>query len=194
MLYLLAMPKLKFSDRAIRALKPPDRGQTDYYDASRNVSRGLGLRVGYGGSKAWFTKLAFRGQQQRITHGQYPTMGLADARAEHERVKALARQGTDPRSERKAEQGQLTFKALADRYIAEYAKTRKRTWAEDERILGRYFRKWHKHRADKITAVDAYKLLKNLAEEGLNGRPAPIMANRARACASKLNLWDEICS
>ena len=77
-----------------------------------------------------------------------------------ERVKSLASQGTDPRSEQQTERKQLTFKALAGRYVEEYAKRHKRTWAEDERILGKYFRKWHKRRADEITALDAYNLLK----------------------------------
>ena len=65
------MPVIKMTDRALKALKAPATGQADYFDQSLP---GFGLRVSYGGRKAWIL-LYRRGQmKRRMTLGTYPPL------------------------------------------------------------------------------------------------------------------------
>ncbi len=100
------------TDTKIRALKPRERS---YRIADAN---GLCLEVRASGAKAWRYRYRHAGQPSMITLGEYPTMGLADARAERERLRALVRSGSNPahtvRIERavKAGQAATTFGAI----------------------------------------------------------------------------------
>ena len=67
------MPKL--TDLAIRALKPPAKGQQTHWD-----EHGLGLRISQGGTKTWI--VMHGSQRQRQTIGRYPIIGLQDARTQ----------------------------------------------------------------------------------------------------------------
>lgn len=67
------MPREQFTDLKLRALKPPDKGQTDYWDAS---TPSFGLRVSHGGSKTFILKH----RNRRITIGRFPLLSLAQAR------------------------------------------------------------------------------------------------------------------
>ena len=46
------MPRAKFSDATVRALRPPAAGQVDYWDETPGF-KGFGVRVSTGGSKTF---------------------------------------------------------------------------------------------------------------------------------------------
>ena len=75
---------IKFTVRAIDALKPPASGRVDYWDGDLP---GFGLRVAAPPTgkiaaprKTWNVLYRAGGRQSRLTLGTYPTMPLADAR------------------------------------------------------------------------------------------------------------------
>lgn len=110
------------TDTKIRAQKPRDRA---YRIADTN---GLCLEVRPSGAKAWRYRYRHGGQASMITLGEYPSMGLAEARGERDRLRALVRSGANPahvaRVERaaKAEQAATTFGAVGLELLEKRAK------------------------------------------------------------------------
>src|SRR5262245_28861035 len=72
------VPREQFSDLKLRALRPPVKGQLDYWDTSL---AGFGLRVSQGGTKTFILKH----RNRRITIGRFPLLSLSQARAEAKR-------------------------------------------------------------------------------------------------------------
>lgn len=110
------------TDTKIRAQKPRDRA---YRIADTN---GLCLEVRPSGAKAWRYRYRHGGQASMITLGEYPSMGLAEARGERDRLRALVRSGANPahvaRVEKaaKAEQAATTFGAVGLELLEKRAK------------------------------------------------------------------------
>jgi integrase len=83
---------------------------------------------------------------RRFTLGEYPTMGIADAREAAREMRAEVRKGADPVAERKrqraigkqARDGVGTFTALLDLYARQKGQGQK-SWAECRRRIGSVF-------------------------------------------------------
>jgi integrase len=108
---------------------------------------GLRLRLTAKGSRSWV--LACRdtlGRMRRFPLGEYPTMGVADARAAARAMRAEVRKGADPVAERKrqraigrqAREGIGTVAALLDLYARQKGSGLK-SWAECRRRIGSVF-------------------------------------------------------
>lgn len=82
------------SDRLVKAIKPPAKGQRDVVDRGYP---GLALRVSYGGGKSWVFFYRLSGKGHRLTFGTYPAMTLAEARAAWRVARELVQAGQDPR-------------------------------------------------------------------------------------------------
>ncbi len=96
------------------------------------VENGLYLEVHPSGSKYWRHKYRFAGKEKRLSHGVYPEVTLAEARAARDDARRLLRQGVDPgrvRRSRKAKEeweADNTFKSVAE----EWFKKQRPAWAE----------------------------------------------------------------
>ena len=93
-------------------------------------SNGLFLFVAKSGTKSWRYKYR-HGKRERVqTFGQFPEVGLAEARQRRERSRALLREGKDPITEAKRErQAQIaaagaTFAVIAEQWVADQALNR----------------------------------------------------------------------
>lgn len=175
------MPRKNLTDRTVAALRPPATGQVDWYDAKNPR---FGIRLSYNGTRTWFLfdKDPHTGKRRRVALGRYPTVSLKDARTlALDHGHALTVEKRDPVAARKAQREALTFKGLADRYVTEHAKAHKRSWKEDERILGKYFAGWHGRPAEGITRPEVVATL-----QGIKRDHGPIMANRALAVVRKM--------
>jgi len=86
---------MPLTDAALRALKPAQR--------ARRIADGGGLfiEVSPSGGKLWRIAYRVEGRQKLLALGSYPTVSLADARAERERAKKLLRDGIDPSAKKK---------------------------------------------------------------------------------------------
>jgi integrase len=106
------------SDTACRAAKP-DVGIRKLADG-----RGLYLAVLPSGVKAWRLKYRREGKEKTYTIGQYPEIGLSEARVERDKARAWVRDGLDPTMQKKASRvaaGDVqadTFDVLAAEYVA----------------------------------------------------------------------------
>lgn len=177
------MPQLNLTSQSISSLTAP-KVRTDYFD--QKVT-GLGLRVSPSGTKTWICMFRVPGdpRKRRMTLGRYPAISLADARTQAREMLLAASRGDDPGEEKQQLLGAPAFAELASEYIEKHAKKNKRSWKEDERILGRDVlpvlgsRKVH-----EVKRRDVIRLLDAIVDRG-----APIQANRTLALVRKIFNW-----
>jgi len=81
---------LMLTDTAIRKAKAADKGYklTD--------GGGLHLFVSPAGGKSWRYRYEFANKEKLLTLGQYPVMGIADARLARDEAKRILKEGRDP--------------------------------------------------------------------------------------------------
>jgi integrase len=98
--------------------------------------------------------------------------------------------GSDPRRQLQAQiavnkkRANETFAAVADLFIEKYSKPKKRTWAEDQRILNTYFKPaWGDIPITEIKRSDVAGVLDDIEARGF------YMANRSLAVLRKLFNW-----
>ena len=188
----------RFTDKFISALRP----KAERYE--RWEGGGFGIRVSPRGGKAWIWVYHFDGRPRRMTLGPYVTkddgaapgepadkkgIGLADARLKLAQARKLLERGIDPGDRevqtRKAERTAETLAELAEAYLEKWARPRKRSAAEDERILRKdVIPAWGKRKAQDITRRDVIALLDRIVDRG-----SPISANRTLAVVRRMFGW-----
>lgn len=108
---------MALTDSAIRALKKREKP----YKVSDE--RGLYLQVTPSGSKLWRLKIRFNGVEKKLSFGQYPDIGLKDARQLRDEARSLAARGIDPAAQKRRDKvaariaAENTFAAVAEDYI-----------------------------------------------------------------------------
>ena len=173
---------MKFTDRQIKSLKP----KKTRYEVWEDNGKGFGVRVAPTGRKSFIFLYRFQGTSRRMTFGNYPETSLADAHAAHAKSRQLLEQGNDPatveQDAKEESRRSPSIKRLAAEYISKYAKPRKRSWKEDERILNKdVVPRWGKRKAQDITRRDIILLLDEIVDRG-----ALIQANRTLATIRKM--------
>ena len=171
---------MKLTDMLLRNLKPQAQRYLVWAD------NGLGVRVSPKGRKSFVYLYRHEGKSRFLTLGDYPRMSLADAHKAHGEAMKKLEQGIDPGAEAVAERAEdrqaPTVAVLADEYMEKWAKPRKRSWREDERILKKdILPEWGRRKAREITRRDVIRLL-----DGIVDRGAGIMANRTLATIRKM--------
>lgn len=173
---------MKFTDRQIKSLK----SKKARYEVWEDNGRGFGVRVAPTGRISFIFLYRFKGTSRRMTFGNYPEISLADAHAFHAKARQVLDRGTDPatveQDAKEESRRSPSVKRLAEEYIEKYAKPRKRSWKEDERILLKdVIPRWSKRKAQDITRRDIILLLEEIVERG-----ALIQANRTLATIRKM--------
>ena len=172
------MPRA-LTDIFLRSVKPPAAGRTEIPDASCG---GLVFRMTAGGVASWSFRFRDKtGKQTRATIGAYPAVRLKQARAKANALRAVIAAGGNPNQDRRAARASgNTFQALADRYLAEHSRRRKRSHAADERNLRKHILpKWRDRLRDSIKRGDVIALV-----EGLVAAGKPTLANRVQSLVS----------
>jgi integrase len=173
----------RFTDKSIAALRP----KVERYEVWEGG--GFGVRVSPRGAKAWIWVYHFVGRPRRMTLGTYPALGLADARIKLADARKLLERGIDPGDRevqaRKAERAAETLAELAEAYLDKWARPRKRSAAEDERILHKdVIPAWGRRKANDVARKDVIALLDRIIDRG-----SPIAANRTLAVVRRMFGW-----
>ena len=168
------------NDTSIRSIKPPASGTIDYFD---DLTPGLSLRVTAKDVRTWTVFYRDKNaRQKRLSLGRYPAVKLVDARQLAREAQRSVARGGDPAVEKKAARDALTFGELAQAYVDDYAKLRKKSWEEDQRQLDAdLLPKWKSRPAADIKADDLLAILNAKVRNG-----SPVAANRLRALVSRL--------
>ncbi len=177
----LAIPKKRtfvFTDRALRGLPtPPKPQQVDYSDAK---SRGLGIRISYGGKGVFNIVYTNReGKRQRVTLGEFGRLedghlSLAEARSRAKAKLGEVATGKDPAADVRVQRSAPTVQVLATDFIAMQRKQGRKSAAQQEERLNRdVLPVLGELRAREVTRGDIKSLLSDITD-----RPAPVLANR----------------
>jgi len=171
----------RLNDRRIVALPVPtiEERQRDYWD---DALRGFGVRVSYGGKRAFVVRYRVAGRLRRLTLGPYPDLSLADARLKARQVLGDVAHGDDPAEDKQRRRDALRFSDLAEDYL-EMAKKRHRRWDEEGRIINKDLLPAFSWRLlTDIRRRDVRELVEDIARK----RDAPIMANRTLGVLSRM--------
>lgn len=173
-----------FTEKLIKSLQPQEGKKC--IDIRENSGKGFGVTVFASGKKSFIFIYHFHGRKRRMTLGQYPQCTLALARQRHREALSLLENDIDPALEKQKDKKDMrdsaTVAALIEEYIEKWAKPRKRSWKEDQRILKKDVEPlWRNTKAKAITRRDINLLLDKIKERG-----APIAANRTLACIRRM--------
>lgn len=131
--------------------------------------QGLYLRILPTGGKSWLYKYKLAGKARKLTLGQYPDMGLADARDVHAATRLLVRKGHDPAEPLPPDPERLTVSGLIDLYKIHSKENKSETtsssecWGLDKYVLpaiGTLIVK-------DVRRADAIRLIESVAKGGM---------------------------
>lgn len=140
--------------------------------------RGFGVRIYPSGRKAFF--ISYRnasGTKKRHTISDFGVFTSTQARKFAQDLLADTRRGNDPQVDRHEKRDELTFEELADRYLEEHAKDRKRSWKDDaQRLRDHLLPAIGKRKLSEITLSQLQRLHSRIKKE-----KTPATANRVAA-------------
>ncbi len=185
--------RMKLTDAALRALKPPAKGRTVITDTERE---GLRVRITPKGKVSWlFQKQVKGGRRLGITLGSYPAMTLAQARAAAMEIQIEAERGVDRVEEAKAARAKAekevrearTTGDILELYIAGHIDQDLKpgpSREERKRQLRTYLTPHISVPIDALTRANLQKIVDTKQAEG-----KVVMANRLRAALSAFTGW-----
>jgi integrase len=146
--------------------------------------KGLAIRVTPNGVKAWVFRYQFQGIPRRMTLGNYPGVGLAEARESHGAAMAALQRGIDPGAEALAKKSKRkaapTVSDLLDEFWeVELVKTP--SGKERRRLVEKdVIPSWGKKKVTDITRRDAVLLIDRVRQR------APVGASRLQSVIVRL--------
>jgi hypothetical protein len=175
------MPSIKFTAAKIKFLEGVRGKQVHYFE---KTLPGFFLRVSQDGKKSFGVLYRYGGRLRRMKLGTYPLLSLAKARNKAASALRNVELGHDPATEKQEDLHAMTFKQVALEYLEHHAKTKKKSWEEDQRVIKKdLIPEFGKEHAKSITRRDVRTFLER------KSATAPIMANRIRALLRKIFNW-----
>jgi integrase len=162
----------RFTTRWIESVKVEKR--TDFTDPDL---KGLVLRVTPNGAKSWayLYRRKSDGRRRRVTLGEFPRVGLQEARATASGHRAEVAVGADPALLKSAARKVETVDQMFDRFLSDYSAPGPRWRAEMRRVLAHDVRPAiGAYKIDKVSKADIIALLNTIRDRG-----AGVQANRA---------------
>ncbi|HEX3953286.1 MAG TPA: integrase arm-type DNA-binding domain-containing protein [Stellaceae bacterium] len=144
---------MSLSDRAVAALKPPEKGQKVYPD---KTIPGFGVRVSQGGTKTFI--LIVGETRRRITIGRYPVISLLQAREKAKTLLARRQLGLDKPQTPKFEEVLEEYLAYRDTKVRPATRTR-------DHYLFPHFKGLSGKRLADITPQEVQEILDQLQAE-----------------------------
>ena len=171
----------RLSDRTVKLLPAPERGNRITYDAD---VKGFGVRVTAAGGRAFILNYRRKadGLERRWTIGSFPDWGSGAARDEAKRLKRLIDGGADPVGAHQGERSSPTVADLCTRFETEYLPRKRPMTARDYRqqIATDILPVMRRLKVATIAYADVDKLHRDIS------RRAPVHANRVLALLSKM--------
>ncbi len=119
------MPAEALTAARLQQLKPPVAGVLEMWD---DRARGLCLRVFPTGRATWTFRYRPKSGdgRRRLGLGEYPSIGLAEARRRADRHRGTVSDGADPQAERRAQREAAILSVLIERYLSEEIEPKKK--------------------------------------------------------------------
>ncbi len=178
---MAAAQKIKFTDKTLAALPPPESGRAEYIDTEL---AGLRLRVSATGIKTFCLYRRVKGgDPERVTIGRFPDdLKTEGARAKAAQLNGAIAGGANPAEVKRAHKGEPTFADLFNEYMERHARPNKRTWRDDQQQFDSYLKdSLGKKKVSKVTRQDVAAVHSKLTKAG-----HPTTANRVKALISSV--------
>ncbi|MDO8398088.1 MAG: site-specific integrase [Bradyrhizobium sp.] len=172
------------TDAFCRAQTAPASGRLEFADLR---CAGLSFRVTSKGSRTFCFRFRdpLTRASTRATIGTYPDIGLGEARTRADAMRATVAGGANPVIEKRkgrAGASQRAFSAIAERFMVEHSRRKKRSADGDDRNLNLHILpKWKSRQIDDIRRADLIELV-----EGLVATGKPVLANRVQSLISSI--------
>ena len=177
---------MKLTTLGIKRLPIPEHGQREVPDG-----KGLVLRVFESGRRTWILRYRTGGNSRRYTLGDYPALGLSEAREKAEEWRVAIRSGADPTTEKREERAEQTLENtlgdLIDWYFRDHAEKRlapRTVDAYQSYLEGDDIAKLRAMRAADVTAFDIAAWLDIYEKRG-----SMTACNRAQSALSAVYAW-----
>jgi integrase len=164
--------RFSFTRQAIETLPSTDQ-QQDFRDTK---TPHLTVRVAKRKVFYWYGKV--RGRAQRIKLGIFPDLSVENARKFAQRISANVAEGKPPIEEHREE---TTLGQLFQTYLDVWAKSRKKSWRQDEYSYNRHLKHWQHRKLADITKTDLQRLHATIGTEH-----GTTTANRVRSLLSAM--------
>lgn len=183
------MAKRKLTDTLVRNLKPAPKGKRAEY--SDTHTPGFCVRVTDKGVKTYalYTRWPPTGTPARRAIGNSAKISLAAARKIAREWLSQIERGIDPREQERRERAKevrdraCTFGAVAEAYIAEHLKNKRRGRVDAREIRRELLPQWAKRPVTEITRSDVIALVKPLAAR------APATAHLVLGHTKRIYAW-----
>src|SRR5262245_12235775 len=173
------MAKMNLTAKSVKALKPK-KERIYYFDTNLP---GFCVSVTPAGVKSFSVVYRHVGRLRRYTIGTTDRWTLVDARDKGREALRSAAKGQDPAAEKKKKRlAEIkTFDDLSKLYMERWAKKRKKSWKEDQRVIDRYLCRFKNVPVAEVKRADVRLMLEELGER--------IIANRVLAYIRKIYNW-----
>lgn len=126
------MTKLKFTDKAIKALPANDReSKSTELEVSDTLVQGLKCLVGKTGNKRFLFRYTLNAKKQSISLGRFGDINVTSARQMAQKHRVTLGEGINPKAERDCPT-RLTLNAFFNEHFLPSIKKRKKTWQDDK--------------------------------------------------------------
>ena len=180
--------KIKLTDRKLKSLKPAKRGER--YQILDDREAGFGVRVTDKGTVTFVLRARYPGGgNSRRALGEYPSMGLEEAREKAHEWHKLIKRGVDPtdieREARQAEQRKRanSFAAVAEDFITDKLPGERRGKEVERDIRREFIPAWGGRPITDIADTDVLAIIK------AKKRTAPVQARNLLALAKRFFTW-----
>ncbi len=167
--------RLLFTEANVRTIAPPHAGCAWIYDEKQP---GLALQITAKGAKTFYF-YAWNPTTEKpckMVLGRYPKLSVIQARDGAKKEAGKIARGEDPVADRHGRRQEKTLAELWTSYLDLWAKPRKRSWKDDERMYNKYMGDFHGKRLSAITQTVVAKWHGAIATDH-----GPIQANRVKA-------------
>lgn len=173
---------MTFTALTIKQLPKRDKRYLKYEEGGK----GFAVRVTPNGTITFVFVYRYEKKLNYFTLGRSEQITLKEARKRANAARRKLEQGINPAVAKQIEKlknlADPTIEELADEYIEKWAKPRKRSWTEDQRILNHdILPRWRQRKASSILRREIILLLESIVDRG-----APIAANRTLALIRRL--------
>jgi integrase len=109
---------VKLTDRIVRDLEPPTKGNRITYDTE---IKGFGIRATYRGARSFILNYHAAGTERRLTIGSYPAWSVTAARNRAKELRREVDNGGDPLAARAPAEPTKTVSDVLDLFMKRYA-------------------------------------------------------------------------
>ncbi len=165
----------------LERLQPPKEGRIDLPDGTVPSLR---FRLTPSGHSSWSLQVNIGKNKRRFTIGEYPDIGLSEARKKAQKLRVEAMDGRDPIREKREKASSPIVADLIDQYVQLHLKPNLRTAGERERQLRAALANRAKSPIAQLSLSDLQAAIDRKARQG-----KLIAANRRRSALMAFVTW-----